>query len=219
MNRSNPGMNRFFTEACHMYGPQPGVRRWQYRVRDKDQIVPQFGAKTVLYTHDAEIAERAENMLNHTDKSTFSEIAWQGCLDHANKNAVEARAEIARLQVQLFEAREQRDDARAHGADAEKVMLKACKEIDEHKAHANAMRLTAARAQTEAAELRKALEASHRELAGARSYWAQQAPHDHVVMSLAGYERLRIERDEALAKYAACVDVVSLVDGRWVKTK
>lgn len=42
-------------------------------------------------------------------------------------------------------------------------------------------------------------------------------PHDHVVISLAGYNTLVTERDEALAKFAACVDVVSFVDGRWLR--
>ena len=177
-----------------------------------------FGAATVATTKDPDIADKIADHLNGDDSSRFSTIAWQGCLDHANRNAVEARkalelkaAEADMLRTQLFETREQRDEARessaANGAEAERAREYEIK-----------MRLEAARALTERDELRKALEASHRELANARNYWANQGPHDHVVISLAGYNKLVAERDEALAKYAACVDVVSFVDGRWVRT-
>lgn len=40
------------------------------------------------------------------------EKRWQGCLDVANRNAAEARGEADRLRAQLFETREQRDEAR-----------------------------------------------------------------------------------------------------------
>lgn len=40
------------------------------------------------------------------------ENRWQGCLDVANRNAAEARGEADRLRAQLFETREQRDEAR-----------------------------------------------------------------------------------------------------------
>ena len=157
---------------------------------------------TVATCNDQTTAARIAAHLNGGTR--FDEIAWQGCLDHANKNAAAARADADRVRNQLFEAREQRDEARARVVELDKAEI--------------AMRLKAASALTERDELRKALEASHRELANARNYWANQGPHDHVVISLDGYNKLVTERDEALAKYAACVDVVSFVDGRWVRT-
>jgi hypothetical protein len=99
-------MERFFVEACHMYGPQPGKRRWQYRIRDKDQCMPSFGAKVVAYTYDSEIASRIHAMLNGNDTyvrhdRTATETArrnalaletrWQATLDHTNGLLREAR--------------------------------------------------------------------------------------------------------------------------------
>jgi hypothetical protein len=196
MNR-NPGMNRFFVEAVHMYGPIPGRRQWSYRVRDKDSCVPHFGAKTVATTKDPEIADRIAATLEAGD-TRFSAIAWQGCLDRANQNAVEARKSADILSKQLFEAREQRDEAR----DALKVS--AAGEVN--------MRLEAARALTELAALRKQRD-SH--VCSPPVYGPLSRV---VVLSIEQYDKLVKERDEAIAKYEACVDTVSFVDGRWVKT-
>jgi hypothetical protein len=156
----------------------------------------------------------------------FDEIAWQGCLDHANKNAAEARGEADRLRAQLFEAREQRDEARAVNTEHLKaeaanpgasywagMFLQADQErIGLRKAEIK-MRLEAARALTEVDALRK-----QRDEHKCMPAYAPTPPHDHVVMSLAAYTNIVKERDEALAKFAACVDVVSFVDGRWVRT-
>jgi hypothetical protein len=134
---------------------------------------------------------------------------WRVCLDAANRNAAEARANADRLANQLFEAREQRDEARessaANGAEAERAREYEVK-----------MRLKAARALTEVDALRKQRDAHV--CAAQVNVYSSTPPHDHVVMSLANYSKLVTERDEALAKYAACVDTVSFVDGRWVRT-
>lgn len=68
--------------ADHFNGTNPHASHWQAR------------AQTLV----AELARANEQ--------------WQGCLDIANKNAAAARAESDRLRNQLFEAREQRDEAR-----------------------------------------------------------------------------------------------------------
>jgi hypothetical protein len=111
-------MERFFVEACHMYGPQPGKRRWQYRIRDKDQCMPSFGAKVVAYTYDSETASRIHAVLNGNDTyvrhdRTATETArrnalaletrWQATLDHTNGLLREARAEADRLKTVIRE--------------------------------------------------------------------------------------------------------------------
>lgn len=166
------------------------------------------------------------------------EKRWQGCLDVANRNAAEARGEADRLRAQLFEAREQRDEARAELAGARegwgdeftaisKAAFSRCLGVTlaDHVKRLEDFR--AARANDAigwtAAEVSKLIQERDEARADARNAWGELrkqpgGPHDHVVISLAGYTNLVKERDEALAKYAACVDTVSLIDGEWVKT-
>lgn len=143
-----------------------------------------------------------------------------------------------RLRAQLFEAREQRDEARADARNAWAELKKQprgffvnasaecanehgtaelvsdiLKRVQRAEAGEIKMRLEAARALTEVDALRK-----QRDEHKCAPAYAPTPPHDHVVISLAGYNNLVKERDEALAKYQACVDTVSFVDGQWVKT-
>jgi hypothetical protein len=125
------------------------------------------------------------------------EKRWQATLDHTNGLLSEARKSADILSKQLFEAHEQQYEAR----DALKVAEAG--EVN--------MRLEAARALTELAALRKQRD-SH--VCSPPVY----GPFGHVVLSIEQYDKLVKERDEAIAKYEACVDTVSFVDGRWVKT-
>lgn len=218
-----------------------------WRVVDVDAgLTPmKYPKKTVATCNDQTTADRIAAHLNGGTR--FDEIAWQGCLDHANKNAATARADADRVRNQLFEACEQRDEARADARNAWAELKKqpnggfwtgSVTVYNEHrepetivsildrvqKAEAGEikMRLEAARALTENAELRKALEASHREIAEARHYWANQGPHDHVVISLDGYNKLVKQRDSAVAERDALenelTQVCSYIDGKWVRT-
>lgn len=64
MNYDPHGRNRFFVEAVRDCGPSNnGKGRWRYRVRDKSECVPGFGAKTVAYTHDSDVAEKLASIL------------------------------------------------------------------------------------------------------------------------------------------------------------
>jgi hypothetical protein len=91
-----------------------------WRVVDVDAgLTPmKYPKKTVATCNDQAIADRIAAHLNSGTK--FDEIAWQGCLDHANRQrGLEKlrgdmlKDEADRLRNQLFEAREQRDEARA----------------------------------------------------------------------------------------------------------
>ena len=218
--------------------------RISWRVVDVDRglhPISKFSRVTVATCNDQTTADRIAAHLNGGTR--FDEIAWQGCLDHANKNAAAARADADRVRNQLFEAREQRDEARADARNAWAELKKqpnggfwtgsgSITVYNEHrepetivsildrvqKAEAGEvkMRLEAARALTEVDALRKQRDAHV--CAAPVNVYSSTPPHDHVVMSLANYSKLVTERDEALAKYAACVDTVSFVDGRWVRT-
>lgn len=169
--------------------------------------------------------------------------AYKAVSDELRRQGLEIKAEANRLRAQLFDTREQRDEARAElagaregwGTDYTKLSMAAVSRCLGVPMHEHVERLEAFKAarQNDAIgwtaeevakliqdrdEAKAALKASYRELVEARHYWANQGPHDHVVISLAGYNKLVTERDEALAKYQACVDTVSFVDGQWVKT-
>ena len=189
------------------HSPRDGVRAWSYDEAVVRQICDMLNGVNLHASHWQAEAHK-----------------WQGCLDMANRNAAAARADADRVRNQLFEAREQRDEARADARNAWAELKKqpnggfctgSITVYNEHrepetivsildrvqKAEAGEvkMRLEAARALTERDELRKALKASHREIAEARHYWANQGPHEHVVISLAGYNKLVTERDEQVA--------------------
>lgn len=141
--------------------------------------------------HVALLEEAADEL---DGKGKFDSIAWQGCLDHANKNAAAARADADRVRNQLFEAREQRDEARADARNGFWTIVSILDRVQKAEADLKSMDANYGnaitqrnKAETERDELRKALEASHREIAEARHYWANQGPHDHVVISLDGW--------------------------------
>jgi len=54
---------RFFSEAVRSFGPNRAAR-WQYRIRDKASCRPSFGAATVAWSYDPDIADRMTDMLN-----------------------------------------------------------------------------------------------------------------------------------------------------------
>lgn len=108
----NPGMNRFFVEAVRTFGPAPGIKRWQYRIRDKDNYRPNFGAVIVATAFDPKIADEIAAALENG--APVSEERWQSTLDYANRQrGLEKprgdmmKDEADRLRTQLFEAREQ----------------------------------------------------------------------------------------------------------------
>ena len=216
-----------------------------YRVVDTHTVrhSPRDGVR--VWSYDEAVARQICDMLNgvnlHASHWQAEAHKWQGCLDMANRNAAAARADADRVRNQLFEAREQRDETRADARNAWAELKKqpnggfwtgSITVYNEHrepetivsildrvqKAEAGEvkMRLEAARALTEVDALRKQRDAHV--CAAPVNVYSSMPPHDHVVMSLAKYSKLVAERDEALAKYAACVDVVSFVDGRWVRT-
>jgi|HubBroStandDraft_1064217.scaffolds.fasta_scaffold52971_2 hypothetical protein len=171
------------------HSPQPmnreGVRAWSYDEAVARQICDMLNGvnnHAAYWQSQARKWEYELKMVRDSRDTMFNEIAA-------------LRAEADRLRAQLFEAREQRDEAREANAlnDSDRLKWKAAYE--------------------KAATERDALER-----APAVNVYSATPPGDHVVMSLAGYNKLVTERDEALAKYAACVDVVSFVDGRWVRT-
>ena len=217
--------------------PRDGVRAWSYDEAVARQVCDMLNGVNNHAAHWQAEAHKWQGCLNMANRNATEARAEVFTL----RNSLgAAKRDADRVRNQLFEAREQRDEARADALNALKkqpnggfwtgsvtvynehrepeTIVSILDHVQKAEAGEIKMRLEAARALTENTELRKALEASHRELANARQYWANQGPHDHVVISLAGYNKLVTERDEALAKYAACVDVVSFVDGRWVRT-
>lgn len=232
--------------------------RISWRIVDVDAGINDraWPRKCVATANDEATGRRIADMMNGTNlhashwqaraemaraNALELEKRWQGCLDVANRNAAEARGEADRLRAQLFDAREQRDEARER-----EVTFKGQAHLDRsiyNDVHEAAVSRTlgvpladhvknleafkAARASQPigwtAEAVAKLIQERDEARADARNAWGELrkqpgGPHDHVVISLAGYTNLVKERDEALAKYAACVDTVSLIDGEWVKT-
>jgi hypothetical protein len=198
------------------------------------------------------LLEEAANELDA--KSKFDSIAWQGCLDQANKNAATARADADRLRNQLLEAREQRDEARADARNAWAELKKPnggfwtgsvtvfnehCKpetvvsildRVKKAEAGARANGAEAERARESLAMVQRQrddLVATERnlrnELNKRPAYVPPATPHDHVIMSLDGYDKLVKQRDSAVAERDALekelTQVCSYIDGRWVRTQ
>lgn len=69
-SRDTPG-SRYWCEGLRVYGPTPGKRRWSYRIRDKDQCTPGFGARVVATFLDAELADRALTFFNGEGSTTL----------------------------------------------------------------------------------------------------------------------------------------------------
>lgn len=166
--------------------------RISWRIVDVDAGINDraWPRKCVATANDEATGRRIADMMNGTNLHAShwqaqAEIAranalelekrWQGCLDVANRNAAEARAEADRLRAQLFDAREQRDEARAevarpHGffvnANAEcfnehgnaEFVSDILKRVQKAEAGEVKMRLEAARALTERDELQTKLD-------------------------------------------------------------
>lgn len=175
------------------------------------------------WKHEAETYQAVADELQRHEKR------WQATLDHTNNERRLATDSLRRLldaaiadagilRNQLFEARDQRDEARAELSGAVRVRNQAIVENNTARASSEANGAEATRAREELRIVRASLDALQSAL---------QSPlgDGRITMPLSSYNNLIDARNQAQAKAATLEKELlelqplhTYVDGRWLKT-